>query len=372
MESDPRESLWSEGSRNWLELPPEVTATILQKVGVVDILNNAQRVCTSWRSICRDPSMWRSIDLQLDLGFDSEFDVEEMAMHAVDRSCGQLVNLSIAYFATDRFIHHLAQSSTQLRRLQIIYCYDLSEDVLKETASKFTMLEELKVQSTPFSVAAVEAIGRCCLQLKTFKCNVFGFSPMQAQHDDLANFIAKAMPHICNLQLLGTKITNTGLKAILDGCVCLETLDIRDCYLVDPKVENVGEFCTARYKKVRFPGERIEPGEIGGSEPDFNSDDSFDDHSIDFSGHFDEPSDFYDLFSDGVDYDDIFYDEDGIDYGDMFGVDYDDIFYDEDGIDYGVMFHNEEEEDLELELEEEEEGEVEEEDLELEDEDEDE
>uniref|UniRef100_A0A7N1A7E1 F-box domain-containing protein n=1 Tax=Kalanchoe fedtschenkoi TaxID=63787 RepID=A0A7N1A7E1_KALFE len=177
MESDAAKCLSSDQSRNWLELPPEVTAVILKKVGAVDILINAHRVCTAWRSICKDPSMWRSIDMQLGAVCDSWFEVdfEAMARHAVDRSCGQLVDISVAQFATDGFIHYIAQSSRQIRRLQIVSCHALSEDVLKETASKFPMLEELKVQSTQFSVAAVEAVGRCCPQLKTFKCNVFGY-----------------------------------------------------------------------------------------------------------------------------------------------------------------------------------------------------
>uniref|UniRef100_A0A7N0VJV3 F-box domain-containing protein n=1 Tax=Kalanchoe fedtschenkoi TaxID=63787 RepID=A0A7N0VJV3_KALFE len=53
----------SSESCNWLELPPEVTATILHKVGAFDILNHAQKVCTSWLNVCKDPSMWRSIDI---------------------------------------------------------------------------------------------------------------------------------------------------------------------------------------------------------------------------------------------------------------------------------------------------------------------
>uniref|UniRef100_A0A7N0SVJ1 Carrier domain-containing protein n=1 Tax=Kalanchoe fedtschenkoi TaxID=63787 RepID=A0A7N0SVJ1_KALFE len=255
--------------------------------------------------------MWRSIDMQLGAVCDSWFEVdfEAMARHAVDRSCGQLVDISVAQFPTDGFIHYIAHSSRQIRRLQIVSCHALSEDVLKETASKFPMLEELKVQSTQFSVAAVEAIGRCCPQLKTFKCNVFGYVPLQAQDDDLADMIAKTMPQLCHLQLLKTKITNTGLKVILDGCPCLETLDLRGCYLVNPKVDNIVEDCSARFMKVRFPAEPIELGEYQGAEPGDNwySDGSFDDHSLDSSGHFD-PSDF----------DDPFYDDDGVDYDDLF------------------------------------------------------
>lgn len=96
--------------RNWLELPSEVTATILHKVGAFDILNHAQMVCTSWLHICKDPSMWRSIDTHDSNAYgDYWFDTEGMARHAVDRSCGQLLDINIEYFGTDEFIHYLAQ-----------------------------------------------------------------------------------------------------------------------------------------------------------------------------------------------------------------------------------------------------------------------
>ncbi|MFS8012535.1 putative F-box domain-containing protein [Helianthus anomalus] len=46
--------------KNWLDLPSDVTFNILNRIGMVDILENAQKVCTAWRKICKDPTMWRS------------------------------------------------------------------------------------------------------------------------------------------------------------------------------------------------------------------------------------------------------------------------------------------------------------------------
>lgn len=99
----------AEDSRNWLELPPEVTSIILQKIGVIDILYNAREVCTSWHAICHDPSMWRSIVLKFDPSCNFSVNLEKLAMYAVDRSCGQLVDITVAYFATDDFIRYLSK-----------------------------------------------------------------------------------------------------------------------------------------------------------------------------------------------------------------------------------------------------------------------
>ncbi|CAM8988038.1 unnamed protein product [Rhodiola kirilowii] len=296
---------------NWLDLPPEVTVAILQKVDAVDIFNHVQLVCTSWHTICKDPSMWRSIVMLSERNiYDwNYFNVEKIARHAIDRSCGQLVDISIGWFESDEIIHYLARSSCQLRRLRIVSCC-FTKDLLKRVASKFPMLEELEVQTTPLSVAAVEAIGRCCPRLKTFKCNVFKYIHGRAYHDDLAKMVAKTMPELHHLELLRIKITNAGLKAILDGCPCLETIDVCSSYLCNLQVDDLGEVYSARYKKiVRY---HLEPDKEWCHEwmDGWCSDDSsYNDGGVD-----------YDVYGVAYDYE---YDYYGLDY-DYYGLDYDD------------------------------------------------
>ncbi|KAM0022260.1 putative F-box domain-containing protein [Helianthus debilis subsp. tardiflorus] len=81
--------------RNWLDLPSDVTANILERVGMVDILENAQKVCAAWRKICKDPAMWRVINMSdIDiLRSDAIFSPITICEHAVDRSQGQLVDI---------------------------------------------------------------------------------------------------------------------------------------------------------------------------------------------------------------------------------------------------------------------------------------
>ncbi|XP_021763797.1 uncharacterized protein LOC110728462 [Chenopodium quinoa] len=49
-------------SRNWLELPVEITMMILMKMDVVEILESAQFVCKLWYNFCKDPFMWHYCD----------------------------------------------------------------------------------------------------------------------------------------------------------------------------------------------------------------------------------------------------------------------------------------------------------------------
>ena len=92
---------------NWLELPREIATTIFLKLGAVEILTTAQKVCTSWRSICKDPATWRSIDMRNagDLD-DTGHDLEAMCRHAVDRSHGGCVDINVEHFGTDELLEY--------------------------------------------------------------------------------------------------------------------------------------------------------------------------------------------------------------------------------------------------------------------------
>ena len=100
----------SEECRNWLELPRDVTVSILQRLGTIEILETAQKVCMLWRNISKDPSMWNSIDMR-NLGdlHDMDYDLEKMCIHAIDRSCGHLQDINIEYFGTDKLLAYITQ-----------------------------------------------------------------------------------------------------------------------------------------------------------------------------------------------------------------------------------------------------------------------
>ena len=82
-----------ETTRNWLELPRDVMTSILKRLGAVEILETAQKVCMLWRSLCKVPSMWRAIDMcnscyRRSLGDPNNmrYYLEKMCIHAIDQS----------------------------------------------------------------------------------------------------------------------------------------------------------------------------------------------------------------------------------------------------------------------------------------------
>ena len=92
-------------TRNWLDLPSDVTANILSRVGVYDILENAQKVCTAWYEICKDPATWRVINVDYrELSSKNE----DFFKQAVDRSQGQLIDITIHNHCDDESLEYVA------------------------------------------------------------------------------------------------------------------------------------------------------------------------------------------------------------------------------------------------------------------------
>lgn len=89
----------------WIELPEDVTANILQRLGAQEMLESAQIVCTTWRKVCLDPAMWRVIDLENTGVSDEEYN--SMCRCAVDRSQRQLIDLRIASFGDDELLRYI-------------------------------------------------------------------------------------------------------------------------------------------------------------------------------------------------------------------------------------------------------------------------
>ncbi|XP_028759197.1 F-box protein SKIP19 [Neltuma alba] len=290
-------------TRNWLDLPRDVTASILLKLGAVEILTSAQHVCTSWRSICKDPVIWRTIDMQNlgDLHIMPD-DLEILCRRAVDRSCGQLVDINVEYFGTDDLLKYITDSTSHLRRLRLVYCDDISDEGLCEVAGKLPLLEELDISIGNISKDSLEVIGRNCPHIRSLKFNMEVFRRPHIELDDEAFAIAKTMPELRHLQLFGNKLTNVGLLAILDGCPRLESLDLRQCFNINMEGA-LGKRCAEQLKDLRRPNDPTDDYPFDATIPDggsFDEDYPLGISDTDFLSDDDYEYDFY-AFSDGSD-----------------------------------------------------------------------
>ncbi|KAG6416419.1 hypothetical protein SASPL_123849 [Salvia splendens] len=87
------------------------------EAGAEGVLKRAQKVCTTWWKVSKDPDLWRVIDFSNPRQgiFNDEYNV--MCRRAVDHSQGQLVDLTIHYFGDDALLDYIVQRSPNLKRL---------------------------------------------------------------------------------------------------------------------------------------------------------------------------------------------------------------------------------------------------------------
>ncbi|KAL8468595.1 hypothetical protein ACS0TY_031694 [Phlomoides rotata] len=135
-------------SPQWIELPGDVTANILQRLGALEILQSAQKVCTTWWRVCQDPAMWRVIHITADCGYRYGL-IRAMFRRAVDLSQGQLLDLNIENLGNDELLNYIVDRSSHLKRLALQNCFDISGEVLVEAVKKLAHLEELHLIIMP-------------------------------------------------------------------------------------------------------------------------------------------------------------------------------------------------------------------------------
>ncbi|XP_071704091.1 putative F-box/LRR-repeat protein 23 [Rutidosis leptorrhynchoides] len=227
---------------NWFDLPLDLKINILSRIDPVEILVNTQKVCTDWYKVCKDPSMWKVINLCVLMDHYDVSYTERMKMckHVVDRSQGQLVEVIFPRFLlpNDVLMYIAADRASQLKRL-IMYIgsgasNDLSMKSLPEALKKFPLLEELDVDFCHLSKEVIESLGRYCTRLK--KLNYIEEGPFGSSlilDDELAVCIGENLHELRHLELYNNGISNIGLKVILDGCRQLETLDLGMCEHID-------------------------------------------------------------------------------------------------------------------------------------------
>ncbi|KAI5447559.1 putative F-box/LRR-repeat protein 23 [Lathyrus oleraceus] len=255
-------ALTDSGQRNWLDLPRDAILSIFVKLDTVDLLVRAHNVCTTWRNISKDPFLYRTIDMsnldELETSFElmkTNSQLEILCHRAIDYSRGHAIDINIEYFGTDDLLSHIADSASHLRCLRLACCYSVTHEGLCVIAEKLSHLEELDITiSGGLTHDSLEVIGRSSPQLKTFKFNIEVYLHPHIVYDDDAFAIAKFMPGLCHLQLIGNKMSNDGLLAILDGCPQLESLDIRQCFNIN-FIGSLAKRCKEQIKYLLLPND---------------------------------------------------------------------------------------------------------------------
>ncbi|KAJ3688884.1 hypothetical protein LUZ61_018048 [Rhynchospora tenuis] len=229
--------------RSWAELKVDVLILIFLKLGTMEVLRVAGSVCRSWRKVVKEePILWRRINMRSHGYYRSDaFKLIDPAQLAIDRSGGRLEEFAATYFADDNLLRYLCDRTSVLKKLNLSSGGQLSAAAIAEIAKRQPLLEEIEISFGPFSKKLTEILGTACPHLKSFRLihTCYTMPPPdpdneeEISNDDEALGIAKTMHQLRHLKLIGNRLTNEGLTAILDGCPHLETLDIRGCFKVN-------------------------------------------------------------------------------------------------------------------------------------------
>ncbi|KAF5770792.1 putative leucine-rich repeat domain superfamily [Helianthus annuus] len=130
-------------------------------------------------------------------------------------------------------------------------------DLTTNALMKFPVLEELNLYAIIISKEEIETVGRYCPMLKTLKVNSRGYAGSLMRYNEIAIAIGQNLLGIRHLELIGNKMTNVGLRVILDNCHHLETLDLRECFYIDLKGD-LGKQCSKQIKYLKLPNDSLE------------------------------------------------------------------------------------------------------------------
>ncbi|KAJ4824238.1 hypothetical protein Tsubulata_018059, partial [Turnera subulata] len=137
----------------------------------------------------------------------------------------------------------MVDRSSNLKSLRLVICYGISDEGLIMAAKKMASLEELELYS--------------CSNAVTGQSIEFDDDDDDEGFDldEEAMAIGKSMPGLHHLKIFGNLLTNEGLKAILDGCPHLESLDLRKCFNLKLKEGGLGPRCAERIKVLLLPND---------------------------------------------------------------------------------------------------------------------
>ncbi|XP_071704092.1 F-box protein SKIP19-like [Rutidosis leptorrhynchoides] len=120
-----------------------------------DDISFYQKVCSDWYKVCKDPSMWRVIDLyevmdDWDISYTERI---KLCKRVVDRSQGQLVEIKFpGFFMPNDVLMDVADRASKLKLLNMYIGSSPSDDIsmksLPEALKKFPLLEEKFAQGS--------------------------------------------------------------------------------------------------------------------------------------------------------------------------------------------------------------------------------
>ncbi|CAO2176182.1 unnamed protein product [Urochloa humidicola] len=228
--------------RDWSELPLDALSTIFMKLGTIEILMGAGRVCRSWLQAAKSPELWRFVDMthhKMVISMKGPDTLCAMAKVAIDRSDGRMESFRAQLFVTSELLDY----------------------IVSRFASKCPLLEEIELSHQKMLPELIRHIGSVHPKLKHLRISLPSMylngvcSDYDESWDDMKNeeafAISESLHELRFLTMEGRCLSNKGVYAIIEGCPHLEFLDMTKC--CDVVLDDKLRACCTKIKQVFFP-----------------------------------------------------------------------------------------------------------------------
>ncbi|XP_021750242.1 F-box protein SKIP1-like [Chenopodium quinoa] len=252
LEENPTESTHNP---DWAGLIHECLINIFSRLPLEDRWKGAMLVCKPWMEACQDsPLINNSFDLEcyFETYTDSahwwtpEFEskIDAILISAVNLSYGLLKRIRVSH-CSDHALIFAAQRCPKLEVLSIKSSQSVSDATIIEVSKRCPLLKELDMSFChKITYISFPSIGRNCPRLKLLKRNFMNLQDSSQYRgivpneyidacpqgfDSEAAAIAGSMPNLLSIDLMNSGLSGKGLALISEGCLNLETLDLRGC-----------------------------------------------------------------------------------------------------------------------------------------------
>ncbi|CAH2069585.1 unnamed protein product [Thlaspi arvense] len=263
---------------DWGGLPPEILTNIISRLTIQERWKGPMFVRKLWLTVCRDPYLWSSFDLEQWFesnpestqwwSTDFERKIDSMLRSVVDWSDGGLTEIRVRH-CSDHGLSYAAERCPNLKVLAVRSSRNVTDASMTKIAFRCRSLKELDISYChEISHDALVMIGRNCPNLTTLKRNLMDWSD-SSRHissvpteylddspqdgDTEADAIGKHMINLERLEIQFSRLSARGLASICEGCQKLEHLDLFGCVHLSGRdiANNVSRL--KRIKEVKKP-----------------------------------------------------------------------------------------------------------------------
>lgn len=233
------ESKRSKAAIKWENMDYDILLKIFMTFSFIDLISSVSRVCSSWRSVCRDRVLWKTVDLSFlkvdsftnvwqpyarsDWSSESLMDILK-CVFSLSRGNVSCLIFHFDIYIKDKHLMYTAERFPKLKRLVLPAWTAITVDGFRQAVRRWEGLESMTIPCTYSPFDFMKAIGENCKNFAELK--------IMCRFDiEFATAITTFLPKLKVLSLRCTVLCADAFIHILNGLEHLEVLNLFHCTL---------------------------------------------------------------------------------------------------------------------------------------------